>query len=76
MVITLPDQLKSLQGLTETEVLEDLAVSFYAARRVTLVQAADLARKSLFEFQALTRRTWSKTLPCCASCRPSDSHVE
>jgi predicted HTH domain antitoxin len=55
MVITLPDQLKSLQGLTETEVLEDLAVSFYAARRVTLVQAADLARKSLFEFQALLR---------------------
>jgi predicted HTH domain antitoxin len=55
MVITLPDHLKALEGLDERQVLEDLAVSFYTARRVTLVQAADLAKKSLFDFQPTLR---------------------
>lgn len=55
MTITLPEHFQSLQGLSEQQVFEDLAVSFYAARRVTLVQAADLARRNLFDFQALLR---------------------
>lgn len=55
MTITLPDNLRPLQGLSEKQVIEDLAVSFYAARRVTLVQPADLAGRNLFDFQALLR---------------------
>lgn len=55
MTVTLPDHLKPLQGLSAVQVLEDLAVSFYVARRLTLVQAADLAKKNLFDFQALLR---------------------
>ncbi len=55
MVITLPDHLAPLEGLSEGQVVEDLAVSFYAARRLTLVQASDLSRRSLFEFQSLLR---------------------
>ena len=55
MTVTLPDHLRTLQGLSEKQVIEDLAVSFYAARRVTLVQAANLAGRNLFDFQALLR---------------------
>ena len=54
MVLTLPDNLQ-LPDLTEQEVTEDLAVSFYAARRLTLIQAADMARLPLLDFQRLLR---------------------
>jgi predicted HTH domain antitoxin len=54
VVLTLPDNL-SLPELTEQQVTEDLAVSFYAARRITLVQAADMAKLPLIDFQRLLR---------------------
>lgn len=54
MVLTLPDNLP-LAGMTEKQVTEDLAVSFYAARRITLVQAVDMAESSLIEFQSLLK---------------------
>ena len=55
MVITLPDHIPALARLTEPEVRRELAVSLYAARKLTLVQAADVAQASLFEFQAVLR---------------------
>jgi len=55
MVITLPDHIPALARMTEPELRRELAVSLYAARKLTLVQAADIAQASLFEFQALLR---------------------
>jgi len=55
MVITLPDHIPALTRMTEPEVRRELAMSLYAARKLTLVQAADLAQASLFDFQALLR---------------------
>ena len=55
MQLTLPDDIPALQHMSEDELLRELAVSLYASRRVTLVQAANLARLSLFELQALLR---------------------
>ena len=51
MTLTLPENL----NLTERELKQELALSLYAARKVTLVQAADVAGGGLFEFQALLR---------------------
>lgn len=51
MTLTLPDM-----KLTEQEVKAELAVSLYAARKVTLIQAADIAGVGFFEFQGLLRR--------------------
>lgn len=55
MVITLPDNIPALQRMSELEVKRELALSLYAARKLTVVQAADLAQLGLFEFQALLR---------------------
>ena len=55
MVITLPDHIPALQQMSEPEVKRELALSLYAARKITLVQAADVAQLSLFDFQALLR---------------------
>jgi predicted HTH domain antitoxin len=55
MVITLPDDIPALQRMGEPEVKRELALSLYAARKLTIVQAADVAQLGLFEFQALLR---------------------
>jgi predicted HTH domain antitoxin len=55
MTVTLPDNIPALQKMTEAELKQELALTLYAARRVTVVQAADLGMLSLFEFQALLR---------------------
>ena len=55
MTVTLPDDLAALRGLGEVEVRRDLAVGLYATRKVTLIQAADLAGLGLFDFQKLLR---------------------
>jgi predicted HTH domain antitoxin len=51
MTLTLPEDLK----MTERELKQELALSLYAARKVTLVQAADVASVGLFEFQSMLR---------------------
>jgi predicted HTH domain antitoxin len=55
MTVTLPENIPALQKMTEAELKQELAVSLYAGRRITLVQAADLAGMSFFDFQALLR---------------------
>jgi predicted HTH domain antitoxin len=55
MVLTLPDDIPALRQMDECELKRELAVSLYAARKVTLVQAADLACAGLLDFQALLR---------------------
>ena len=45
MVLTLPDHIPALQRMSEQEVKLELALSLYAARKLTVVQAADLAGK-------------------------------
>ena len=51
MTLTLPENLK----ITERELKQELALSLYAARNVTLVQAADVAGVGLFDFQTMLR---------------------
>jgi predicted HTH domain antitoxin len=51
MTLTLPEDLK----MTERELKQELAMSLYATRKVTLVQATDVAGVGLFEFQAMLR---------------------
>jgi predicted HTH domain antitoxin len=51
MTLTLPENLK----ITERELRQELALSLYAARKVTLVQAADVAGVGLFDFQTMLR---------------------
>jgi predicted HTH domain antitoxin len=55
MVVRLPDDLAALKGLDEHAVKRELAVALYAGRRLTIIQATDLAGSGLFEFQALLR---------------------
>ena len=55
MIITLPDHIPALQRMTEPELRRELAVALYGARKLTVVQAADVAQSGLFEFQALLR---------------------
>ena len=55
MTVTLPENIPALQKMTEAELKQELALALYAARRITLVQAADLSVKNLFDFQALLR---------------------
>lgn len=50
MTLTLPDI-----KMPESELRQELALSLYAAQRVTLVQAADIAGIGFFEFQGLLR---------------------
>jgi predicted HTH domain antitoxin len=55
MKLTLPDDIPALRNMTESELRRELALSLYAARKITVVQAADVAGLSLFELQALLR---------------------
>jgi predicted HTH domain antitoxin len=55
MTLTLPNGIPSLEKMTERELKQELALALYAARRVTLVQAADISGANLFDFQALLR---------------------
>lgn len=55
MTLTLPENIPSLQKMTERELKQELALSLYAARKVTLVQATDIAALNLFDFQTLLR---------------------
>ena len=55
MTVTLPENIPALKKMTEAELKQEFALSLYSARRITLVQAADLGMMSLFEFQALLR---------------------
>lgn len=41
--------------MTEGELKQELALSLYAARKVTLIQAVDIAGVGFFEFQGLLR---------------------
>jgi predicted HTH domain antitoxin len=50
MTLTLPEI-----KMTERELKEELAVSLYAARKVTLILAADIAGVGFFEFQGCLR---------------------
>ena len=50
MTLTLPEM-----KMSESEVKAELAVSLYAARKVTLIQAADIAGVGFFEFQGLLK---------------------
>jgi predicted HTH domain antitoxin len=51
VTINLPDHLPGVRDLSEREIIAELAVSLYAGKRLTLVQAADLAGMGLFSFQ-------------------------
>jgi predicted HTH domain antitoxin len=42
MTVTLPENIPALQKMTEAELKQELALSLYAAGRITLIQAADL----------------------------------
>jgi predicted HTH domain antitoxin len=55
MTVTLPDNIPALQKMTEADVKRELALALYAARRITLVQAADLSSLGFFDFQSLLR---------------------
>jgi predicted HTH domain antitoxin len=55
MTVTLPDDIPALRQMTEVELRRELALALYVARRITLVQAADIGTESLFDFQALLR---------------------
>jgi predicted HTH domain antitoxin len=50
MTVTLPEI-----KLTEQEVKQELALSLYAGRKITLIQAADIAGVGFFDFQAMLR---------------------
>jgi predicted HTH domain antitoxin len=51
MTLTLPENLR----LTERELKLELALSLYAACKVSLIQAADVASVDFFDFQGLLR---------------------
>jgi predicted HTH domain antitoxin len=55
MLVTLPDHIPALEGMSEHELKRELAVALYSARKLTLVQATDVVGTSLFEFQAVLR---------------------
>jgi predicted HTH domain antitoxin len=50
MTLTLPEI-----KMTEGELKQELALSLYAARKVTLIQATDIAGVGIFDFQGLLR---------------------
>ncbi len=41
--------------MTEGELKQELALSLYTSRKVTLIQAADIAAVGFFEFQGLLK---------------------
>lgn len=50
MTLTLPEI-----KMTEGEVKQELALSLYAARKVTIIQAVHIAEIGFFEFQGLLK---------------------
>jgi predicted HTH domain antitoxin len=50
MTLTLPET-----KFSEGELKQELALSLYVARKVTLIQAADIAGVGFFEFQGLLK---------------------
>jgi predicted HTH domain antitoxin len=56
MTLTLPDHIRALSEMSQGELQQELALSLYAGRKLTLVQAVDLAGLGFFEFQELLRR--------------------
>ena len=50
MTLTLPET-----KFTESELKQELALSLYAAHKVTIIQAADIAGVGFFEFQGLLK---------------------
>jgi predicted HTH domain antitoxin len=50
VTLTLPET-----KFSESELKQELALSLYAARKVTLIQAADIAGVGFFEFQGLLK---------------------
>jgi predicted HTH domain antitoxin len=50
MTLTLPEI-----KMTEDELRQELALSLYAARKVTIIQAVDISGMGFFEFQGLLR---------------------
>jgi predicted HTH domain antitoxin len=50
MTLTLPEI-----KMSESELKQELALSLYVARKVTLIQAADIADVGFFDFQGLLR---------------------
>jgi predicted HTH domain antitoxin len=50
MTLTLPEI-----KMTEGELKQELALSLYAVRKITIIQAADIAGVGFFEFQGLLR---------------------
>ena len=50
MTLTLPET-----KFSESELKQELALSLYAAHKVTLIQAADIAGVGFFEFQGLLK---------------------
>lgn len=55
MTITLPDEPLAGKDLGEAEIKLELALSLYALRKLSLIQAADLAGLDFFEFQRLMK---------------------
>jgi predicted HTH domain antitoxin len=50
MTLTLPET-----KFTESELKQELALSLYAARKVTIIQAVHIAGTGFFEFQGLLK---------------------
>lgn len=55
MLVTLPDHIPALERMSEQDLKRELAVALYTARKLTLVQATDVAGTNLFEFQTILR---------------------
>jgi predicted HTH domain antitoxin len=55
MTVTLPENISALQKMSESEIKLELALSLYTARKVTIIQAADIAGVGFFDFQGLLR---------------------
>ena len=55
MVLTLPDHIPALHRMSEQEMKRELALGLYAARKFTIIRAADLAQANCFDFQTLLR---------------------
>jgi predicted HTH domain antitoxin len=56
VTLTLPDHIQALNEMSQRELQQELALSLCGGRKLTLVQAVDLAGAGFFEFQELLRR--------------------
>jgi predicted HTH domain antitoxin len=51
--ITIPDEVLTSPGLTESELRQELAIALFRGERLTLAQAAKLAEQTQPEFQGI-----------------------